>query len=70
MPTYRVGDIDFGIDADTSGLEAAIGVYRRFTREVDAAMRAQGKGATEAASALGRQESALRRAFQQTLNLI
>lgn len=65
----NIGDINFGLDADTRGLKDAADAIRRFRTEVNRATRASTKGADDTARALGRQESAMKRAFQQTLNL-
>ena len=65
----NIGDINFGVDADTTGLRKAVGELNRFRKIVDQTARAQEKGSSQTAAALGRQESAIKRAFQQTLNL-
>ena len=65
----NIGAINFGVDADTKGLQKAIGALQQFQKVVDRTANAQEKGSAKAAAALGRQESAIKRAFQQTINL-
>ena len=65
----NIGDINFGVDADTTGLKRAVGEMDKFRRAIDQTAQSQEKGSSQAASALARQESAIKRAFQQTLNL-
>lgn len=65
----NIGDINFGVDASTEGLQKAVAQLRRFSREVDRVASSQVKGASNVANAMGRQESAIKKAYQQTLNL-
>jgi tape measure domain-containing protein len=65
----NIGAINFGVDAQTQGLQKAIAQLQTFQKAVNQVAASQQKGAQAAANALGRQESAIKRAFQQTLNL-
>ncbi len=64
-----IGNVDFGIDANTQGLQKALGRLKAFEAQVNKVARSQQKGAQAAANAMGKQESAIKRAFQQTINL-
>lgn len=64
-----IGAINFEVDAQTRGLQKAVQQLRQFQKVVDATAKSQAQGAAQTAAALGRQESAIKRAFQQTLNL-
>lgn len=64
-----LGDLFFGVGADTEGLEKAIEVLNRFSRKVDQVARAQGKHTAEEAKALARREAEMKRAIQQTVEL-
>jgi tape measure domain-containing protein len=65
----NIGAINFGVDAQTQGLQKAITQLQAFQKVVNQTARSQQQGAQATANALGRQESAIKRAFQQTLNL-
>ena len=64
----NIGVINFGVDADTKPLQRAIGDLQKFRQVINRVARDQKKGAEAHASALARQESAIKKAFQQTLN--
>jgi tape measure domain-containing protein len=65
----NIGNVNFSVDADTNGLRAAVKDMEQFRKTIDEVAKSQDKGASQAAAALGRQESAIKRAFQATLNL-
>lgn len=65
----NLGDINFGIDVDTSPLSASISRIVNFGDEVQKAARRTSEGSAEAAAALARQEKAALSALQATLNL-
>lgn len=68
MPT-NIGNLNFGIDANTKGLQRAIAQLSRFKSLVNRTAKDGADGAQKLAAAYGRQESAIKRAFQQTLKL-
>lgn len=63
----NIGDISFGVEAQTQGLRRAVDQIERFRKVVDATAAAQQEGSSRAAAALGRQESAMKRALQQAI---
>ncbi|MEE8599297.1 MAG: tape measure protein, partial [Dehalococcoidales bacterium] len=65
----NIGQINFGVDANTRGLQRAIKQLSDFQKATDRVARSQEKGAARAATAMSRQETAIRKAFQQTINL-
>lgn len=65
----NIGNLNFGVDANTAGLQKAIAQLSAFQRKTDQVAQAQAKGSQQLAAAMGRQETAIKRAFQQTLNL-
>ncbi len=65
----QIGDVSFGIEANTNDLRKAIGQLKRFRQQINRVAKAQTAGATQAATALGRQESAIKKALQQTVAL-
>ena len=65
----NLGDITFGLGADTTGLEKSVAKLQRFGTEVDKVARKQQQGSKTAVTALARQERAIKSALQQTLNL-
>ncbi len=64
----NLGDINFGIDVDTSPLVASVQKVMDFGAAVEKAARMTGDGAQAAAAALRQQEQAALNALQQTLN--
>ncbi|PHR87484.1 MAG: hypothetical protein COA78_37055 [Blastopirellula sp.] len=67
--SLRIGNVDFGIDARTEGLQKALTKLKAFETQVNRVARAQTTGAQKATAAMTRQESTVKRAFQQTINL-
>lgn len=65
----NIGAVNFGVDANTQGLQKAVQQLDRFQRKTDQIAKSQAKGAQATVAAMTRQESAIKRAFQQTLNL-
>jgi tape measure domain-containing protein len=65
----NLGNITFGLGANTQGLQRAMADLRQFQAQVNAAAQAQAAGANTAVSAMQRQEHAVRAALQQVLNL-
>jgi len=65
----NIGGVNFNVDANTAGLQKAITALNQFHNQVNKTAKSQQAGAAATASALSRQESAIKRAFQQTLNL-
>lgn len=65
----RLGDITFGLGADTKGLQKSVGLLSQFSKVVDKTAANQTKNAQQTTRALTRQERAIRSALQQTLNL-
>ncbi len=65
----NIGAINFTVDANTAGLRRAAQEMENFRRVVDATARSQAQGAERAAAALGRQESAMKKAYQQAVSL-
>ena len=65
----NIGNINFGVDANTTGLRKAIGALGEFQKKTDQVARSQQKGSQQQLTALARQEQAIRKAFQATLQL-
>lgn len=65
----NLGDVNFGVGADTKGLERSLNKLREFAREVDRVTSVQQKGAKEAVRAYAAQERAVKSALQQVLNM-
>jgi tape measure domain-containing protein len=65
----NLGNVNFGVGADTAGMQRALRALERFSRVVDQTARSQAQGAAAATAAYIRQEHAIQRAIQQTLNL-
>jgi tape measure domain-containing protein len=65
----NIGNINFGVDANTAGLQKAIAALNRFQKKTDQVAKSQVKGSQQAAAAMSRQESAIKKAFQQTIQL-
>lgn len=65
----NLGDINFGLGADTNRLQNAIRDVRAFGREVNQAARSQADGARQQEAALRRQEQALISAYNRTVQL-
>lgn len=65
----NIGDINFGMEAQTEGLQKAVNQLRQFQRTVDETAKAQTAGANAAAAAMGRQESAIKRGLLQVTNM-
>jgi len=69
MTKYSVGDVTFGLGADIRGLDKARSVMQQFGREVDRVASSQAQGANAAVAAMARQEAAMRRALNTTVQL-
>lgn len=65
----NLGDINFGLGADTRRLDSARQAILDFGNAVNAAAAAQGKGARQAEAAMRRQEKAIVDALQSTLKM-
>lgn len=65
----NIGNLNFGVDANTAGLKKAIQQLDQFQRKTNAVARSQAKGSGAVAKSMGRQETAVKKAFQQTLAL-
>jgi tape measure domain-containing protein len=65
----NIGNINFGVDASTAGLQKAIAQLDKFQKKTDQVARSQVQGAQRAATARARQESAIKKAFQATVQL-
>ena len=64
----NLGQINFGISAETSGLQKAVANFQKFGLAVNQAARQTGKGAEQIAAAMRKQEAAVARALQQVLS--
>lgn len=62
----NLGDITFGLNADTKGLRKAISRLEDFQKHVDKVTRAQDAGSQKAVRAYAAQERAIRKAIQAT----
>ena len=65
----NIGNINFGIDANTKGLRNAVKAIDAFQKKTMALAKSQEDGAKKAAKARLAQERAIKRAFQATLKL-
>lgn len=65
----NIGNINFGIEANTKGLQNAIKKISQFQKVVDQAAKSQTASAKKTAAALSNQEKAIRSALRETLNL-
>lgn len=65
----NIGDITFGVEAQTVGLAKAVNRIQNFRRVVDETAAAQQAGSSKAAAGLARQESAMKRALQQAISM-
>ncbi len=65
----NIGSVNFGIDANTAGLQKAIGMLSKFRQQINQVARSQTKAASNTAAVLSKQESAVKRNLQQFLNL-
>jgi len=65
----NIGNLNFGVDANTTGLQKAIQQLDQFRKKTDQVAKSQSSGSKQAATAMARQESAIKKAFQQTLRL-
>ncbi len=65
----NIGNVNFGVDANTKGLKNAIKDLDKFRKTVDSTAKAQKDGAMQVDKAMSRQESAIKKAFQATLKL-
>ncbi len=65
----NIGNVNFGVDASTAGLQKAIAQLSKFEKQTNRIARSQSEGAQKAANAMARQESAIKKAFQATLQL-
>lgn len=64
-----IGSVNFGVDANTTGLRKAIQQLDAFQRRTDKVAKSQSSAAQATARAMSRQESAIKGAFQQVLRL-
>jgi tape measure domain-containing protein len=64
-----LGDITFGLGANTQGLQKAVDALGQFGRQLNQAAAAQNNMANAGVSAMARQEHAIRAALQQVMNL-
>ncbi len=69
MAALRIGDLDFGISADTKPLKAAIKELNKFASVTNRIAKQQKKDSQAEINARGRQESAIKKSFQATLKL-
>ncbi len=65
----NIGQINFGIEADTRGLRRAIGQLEQFQKKTDQVAKSQKKGSQAVAAAMSRQEQAIKKALQSTTQL-
>ena len=65
----NIGNLNFGVDANTDGLRKAVRQLDAFQKKTDAIAKSQSKGSDQVTKAMARQESAIKKAFQQTLAL-
>lgn len=65
----KLGDINFGLGADTAALQKSMDKLAQFGQEVDKVSRRQSEGAAKVAAAYRQQEAAVTSALQKTLNL-
>ncbi len=65
----NIGNVNFGVDANTAGLQKAIAQLASFQKATNRVARSQSEGAQKTATAMSRQESAIKKAFQATLQL-
>lgn len=65
----NIGNLNFGVDANTAGLQKAIAQLAQFQKKTDQVAKSQAKGSTAAANAMSRQESAIKKSLQATLQL-
>ena len=65
----KIGTINFTVDADTKGLQKALGVLKDFEKANNRVARSQSKAAKSEIAARARQEQAIRKALQKTLEL-
>ena len=68
MANVTLGDISFGLGADTTRLFKSLNMMKQFGREVNKMARSQVQGAQTTAAAMARQERAIREALQQLIN--
>lgn len=64
-----IGGIDFEVNANTAGLQKALARIQKFEAAVNKASRSQLSGSQASARALGKQESALKKAYEKTVKL-
>lgn len=69
MAGLNLGNVNFGVDAQTAGIQKSMAALSRFEKQVNRIAKTQTSGASQAANAMARQESAIRRAFIQTVQL-
>jgi len=69
MAVVSLGDVTFGLGADTKGLNLAITQLNTFGKKIDSIARKQSEGANKAVSTMAKQEAAVRKALQQVLRL-
>lgn len=66
MSTLNIGDVTFGVTAETDGMRRAQEVLNNFGRTVTKVAKSQEEGAARVAAALNKQERSARNAFVQT----
>lgn len=65
----QLGNISFGLGADTAALQKSLDKLVQFGNQVDTVSRRQSEGAEKVAAAYRKQEQAVTSALQKTLNL-
>lgn len=69
MPAVSLGDVTFGLGADTKGLNKSIKVLNDFGKKIDNIARKQGDASSKTVAQMSKQEDAVRKALQQVLRL-
>ena len=69
MALGNIGKVNFGVDANTTGLQKAITKLNAFQKQTNQIAKSQQKGAQATVNAMARQESAIKKAFQQVKNM-
>ena len=68
MAGLNIGNINFGVEANTEKLQKAIADLGKFRQRINAVAKSQKEGATQTTNAMAKQESAIKKAIQATLN--
>ncbi len=69
MAAVSLGDVTFGLGADTKGLNKSIRTLNEFGKKIDSIARKQSDSANKTVAQMSKQESAVRKALQQVLRL-